>query len=285
MASKIEALREALRRLLAQHKTDGTLPTSARFLYYELVAAGIISKHALGPVKSGCKGQRQPHQDVGVALTNLRESGEVPWAWISDETRSLDDFTGWSSVADGLDAYVNVIRLDPWSGDAPLILTESRSLAGVLRDLAREYGVRISATNGQAGGFLHTDVAQHLTDGSRVLYLGDHDLAGASIEANTRRVLERALDCALDWERLALTKQQVNDYALPSVAKSDSRFKRGGGAHQAVETEALSQKLIVQIVRDRLDILLPQPLAKLKAQEDVERAHCRALLNGGASSS
>ena len=67
MTSKIEALREALRRLLAQHKADGTLPTSGRFLYYELVAAGVISKHALGPVKPGCKAKREPHQDVSLA--------------------------------------------------------------------------------------------------------------------------------------------------------------------------------------------------------------------------
>ena len=29
------------------------------------------------------------------ALTDLRQNGEVPWAWIADETRSLDDFTGF----------------------------------------------------------------------------------------------------------------------------------------------------------------------------------------------
>jgi hypothetical protein len=36
MTSKIEILRRALRHLLAQHQADGTLPTSARFIFYEL---------------------------------------------------------------------------------------------------------------------------------------------------------------------------------------------------------------------------------------------------------
>jgi len=40
-----------------------------------------------------------------------------------------------------------------------LILTESRSLRGVLRDLVAGYCAKIAPTNGQCGGFLHTDTA------------------------------------------------------------------------------------------------------------------------------
>jgi hypothetical protein len=36
-------------------------------------------------------------------------------------------------------------------GRTPLILTESRSLAGVLEDTAYQYGAAIAATNGQVG--------------------------------------------------------------------------------------------------------------------------------------
>ena len=55
MMSKIEVLRQALRRLYVQHEADGMLPTSARFLFYELVAAGVISKHppeSAGPTRT-----------------------------------------------------------------------------------------------------------------------------------------------------------------------------------------------------------------------------------------
>ena len=71
----------------------------------------------------------------------------------------------------------------------------------------------------------------------------------------------------LDWERLALTADQVRNYGLTPIIKPDRRFKNGG-AHEAVETEALSQRLIVQIVRDRLDALLPEPLDAVKAREE-----------------
>ena len=51
------------------------------------------------------------------------------------------------------------------------------------------------------------EVAPALRDGTRVLFL-----AGGDIEGNTRRVLERYH--ALDWERLALTADEVSDYRL-----------------------------------------------------------------------
>jgi hypothetical protein len=211
------------------------------------------------------------------ALTDLRKRGEIPWDAIIDETRSLDDFTGYPTIADGLAAYVNAIRIDPWNRAAPLILTESRSLAGVLRALTRKYAVMIAPTNGQTAGFLHNDIAPALRAGVRVLYLGDYDLAGNDIEAHTRRVLERYRH--LDWERLVLTEDQVRAHGLTPIIKSDRRFNNGGH-HEAVETEALSQRLIVKIVRDRLDALLPAPLEQFLAREQAEREDLRELLDG-----
>ena len=69
-----------------------------------------------------------------------------------------------------------------------MVLTESRSLAGVLRHIVRDYRARVASTNGQCGGFLHTVMAPSLRPGDRVIYLGDLDLAGNQIEDNTLRV-------------------------------------------------------------------------------------------------
>ena len=40
-------------------------------------------------------------------------------------------------------------------------------------------------------GSFDNEVTPSLSPGTRVLYLGDYDLAGGDIEDNTRRVLER----------------------------------------------------------------------------------------------
>jgi hypothetical protein len=208
---------------------------------------------------------------------DLRERGLVPWDHIVDETRTVEDFTGSATVAQDWLAYLPNACVDPWRGQVPFILTESRSLAGVLREMCSDYRIRFAPTNGQVGGFLHTKVAPLLRRGDRVGYLGDYDLAGDDIEANTRRVLENLVG-ELDWKRLALTQDQVDDYDLEPIIKNDGRFKDGGGRHEAVETEALSQTLIVDIVRKWLDRLLPQPLERVLVREQRERARLRSLI-------
>jgi hypothetical protein len=182
--SKIGALRELLFNLLQEHKRDGTIPTNARFLFYELVQRGLLSKEKIGA--------RRPDQNLHDALTDLREEGRIPWDWIVDETRSLDDYTGYPTIKEGVLSQLPYIGLDPWRGRPPMMLTESRSLAGVLRDVVAEYCARIASTNGQCGGFLRTNIAPMLRPDDRVIYLGDLDLAGGHIEENTRRVLARS---------------------------------------------------------------------------------------------
>ena len=93
--------------------------------------------------------------------------------------------------------------------------------------------------------------------------------AGAGILAGA---LDLERECgALRW-RLALTEEQAR--GLRRITKRDRRYE-DGRPHEAVETEALSQVRIVQIVRDRLDALLPEPLSRVHEREERER---RALL-------
>jgi hypothetical protein len=100
----------------------------------------------------------------------------VPWWWIADESRRAYKYVGHRSVREGLLDSLDSVHLNPW-GDAkgPVVLCESRSLAGVLDSVAEEYGCTIASTNGQCGGFLHTNVVPLLDGGRPVLYLGDLD--------------------------------------------------------------------------------------------------------------
>jgi hypothetical protein len=263
--------------LLREHEQQGddALPTNARFLAYELMQRGVLKKQ-------NEKGKRRGDQVLHEALTHLREAGIVPWDWISDETRSVSDFTGWASVTYWATTMVEYVRLDPWKGRAPMVLTESRSLSGVLHKLARQYATKLAATNGQVGGFLHTDVAPKLEPDDRVLYAGDWAHQGGQIEENTRRVLERLVGGELDWKRIALTEAQVDEYDLRRmmIRKADRRYKPVR-YHDAIETEALKQPVIVGIVRDALDAELPEPLKRVLEREARQRTAMRRLLRQG----
>lgn len=60
-------LQRHLLRLLRVHERDDMLPTSARFLWYELETEGVVSK-----VRTGA---RRTDQNTHDALTHLREAG------------------------------------------------------------------------------------------------------------------------------------------------------------------------------------------------------------------
>jgi hypothetical protein len=271
---KAALLRRALHELLLEHESVGELPTSNRFLFYELRQRG-------GPLyghRSRGQGRAQD-QNLSDASTWLRNEGLVPWTWIVDETRSLTAHRYAESVAGYLADSVDVARIDCWDGEsAPLIVCESRTFGGVLaRTLAAEYLCPVTATNGQVGGFLHTNVVPLLEGNARrVLYIGDLDLAGADIEGNTRGVLVREAG-EREWTRVALTEEQVAARDLPTVEKVDRRF-RPPQVHEAVEVEALGQGVVTAIIRAALDAFLPEPLERVQVREAEQRESARALL-------
>jgi len=265
-------LQRACLQLLREHEADGALPTSNRFLFYELVSQGTIPKSFPGK-------QRTPGQSVSDATLRLREAGIIPWSWIVDETRTLHNWRYAPSVYGYVEGILPAARIDVWDGEPPpLILCESRSLAGVLRQIAAAYLCPIAATNGQVAGFLHTEVAPLLeAEGvRRVLYLGDLDLSGGHIEENTRCTLE--VYGELGWQRLAITNVQVRERGLTEVKKKDKRFNPPR-TFPAVETEALRQQEIQRILTERLDAELPEPLAVVLEREEQQRVLVRERLN------
>jgi hypothetical protein len=66
---KIGRVRCALMKLYRRHLDSGMLPTSNRFLFYELIGLKVIAKG----------GDQRPDLVVHRALTDLREQGLIPW--------------------------------------------------------------------------------------------------------------------------------------------------------------------------------------------------------------
>jgi hypothetical protein len=91
-------LQRACLALLREHEEAGAIPTSIRFLFYELLDRGVIPK--VYRDENGVEKKRTPSQDISDAVTVLREldTAPIPWSWIVDETRSLDDWRYAESV-------------------------------------------------------------------------------------------------------------------------------------------------------------------------------------------
>jgi hypothetical protein len=274
--TKIGRLRRACYDKVLEHDRDGAIPTNGRFIFYELEQDGDIPKAYFKP--DGSKRARQPAQDVSDALIDLRELGLVPWQWIVDETREVVEWSSAPSVYSYVIEAAATARIDCWDGRlAPLVICEARSTKGVLQRITAEYLAPITATNGQCGGFLVTDIAPLLRGNGRpVLYIGDHEIRGPAdqIEDNTRKYLEKHAGRALDFTRIALTQEQVAaDRRLLGlvIEKLDRRYKPPR-PYQAIECEAVGQVTLERLLRDALDRLLPAPLEAVLVRQAAERA-------------
>jgi hypothetical protein len=203
-----------------------------------------------------------------------------------DETRSLTEWEFAASVADYLQAATGRARIDCWAGaPPPLLLCESRTFGGVLgRTLAPEFLCPIAATNGQVGGFLHTNIVPTLAGNERrVLYIGDLDHQGTQIETNTQRVLVQEAG-ERDWRRIALTAEQAEAHGLESIEKLDKRYnppRRGW----AIEVESLGPGGRDRARRRRARRAAARTARASPNDEQAQRDAIRPLLETGASTS
>jgi hypothetical protein len=239
----------------------GHRATTERFLYYRLESRKIIEK--------GDSGEKV----VSRTLTELREAMLVGMDEIVDRSRGVIDHRGEESVEDYIVSVLSgtAIRIDPWDGDPPVLVVESESLAGLLEPLAREYRIAIIPLGGQGScGLLGGEVPQYVQDGTRALGLMDLDLSGGHIERSARERIEAYAGVTLQWERIAITAEQVEEHGLTWITKTDKRHDPPL-VYEAVETEALDQRILIPLVRDRLDELLPVSLADVRGQEQRQR--------------
>jgi hypothetical protein len=168
---------------MQKKKEQGTLPTNATFVFYELEQDGKIPKAYYDA--NGNKRARTPRQDVADALMVLRKLGAISWNDITDETREIIEWQFVASVYEYAIEAAERARIDCWDGKpAPLVICESRATKGVLERVTAEYLVPITATSGQSGGFPVREVVPALLDNTgayndrKSFYIGDHEVGG-----------------------------------------------------------------------------------------------------------
>jgi hypothetical protein len=81
----------------------------------------------------------------------------------------------------------------------------------------------------------------------------------------------------LEWEKVAITDAQVRERDLPVKTKLDYRFKPAR-AFDAVETEALGQARIMELLTEMLEAAVPEPLSEALEREQRQRVQVRERL-------
>jgi hypothetical protein len=119
--------------------------------------------------------------------------------------RELGDVLGFkpAAILDGARAAVEWPHLDPWTGKAPVpvLVVQSHSLRGALRDLARECRINVARLAGQSSISASTEAAESLTQWAQPLVVTDFGKSGADIERPRRSASEPSVATLSNWFR------------------------------------------------------------------------------------
>ena len=235
-------------------------PATVRNVYYRAVVAGIVTKDQRG------------YDKVQRSLLQLRRDGRIPYAWIVDNTRWMRKPQSWGSIEEALEHTANTYRRDLWrdTDQRVEVWCESDSIAGVLWDVTASWGVALMPVRGfSSASFTYSAATEANRDGRplTILYVGDHDPAGLQIDAALQRGLLDHLEVELDFQRVAVTWDQVLDLDLPGTTP-----KRSYGFPLAVEAEAMPPQLLRDLLHGHLEGLVDQHrVHALEAAEESER--------------
>src|SRR5215469_9909595 len=126
----IEAMRAA---------AEAAQPITGRGIGYKLFTAGLIPSMA-----------RTEMQRVYRLLKEAREEGTIPWDWIVDETRELEQVATWDSPEAFVSHMHRSYRRDFWLRQPVRVevWSEKGTVRGVLAPILNEYGVGFRVLHG-----------------------------------------------------------------------------------------------------------------------------------------
>jgi hypothetical protein len=238
--------------------SDG--PMTLRQLYYRFVAHDLVDN------------KQSQYDYLGEAMKEARLEGYVPWSAIEDRTRGTEAGDRPAvSARDRFERARGFLEGAPdrharprWEGQQRYVevWVEKEALAGVLRPVCDELGVELFPNRGYTSVTMLHEAAERISErtpeGGRaeVLYLGDFDPSGQDIERNAQEKLRYEFGTAVEVERIALTRPQIDERGLPpQPAKStDSRYEDFVAEHGdlAVELDALEPEVLRDLVREEV---------------------------------
>jgi hypothetical protein len=247
-------------------------PATVRQVFYQAVVLDLVPKDEVRGYKL-----------VQRRLVALRERGTIPHDWITDNVRIVRGHNRYGGPKDYARVAAEFYRRDYWA-EAPVnveVWLEKDALAGVLTPVVvEECGLDLYVTRGYASvSYLQSAADSIRLDGrpARVYLLTDFDPSGLGIATTVAaELVRRSHPVEVLVERLAVTRQQIDEYQLPTrpTKRTDSRaaaFMREHGT-SSVELDALPPAVLRGLVRDSIERHMdPDRLRTLKLAERQER--------------
>jgi hypothetical protein len=193
-----------------------------RQLYYQFVAKGLPNNQS-------------EYKRLGDIVSKGRWAGLIDWSAIEDRTRNLEGRTYTTSDPQSMIESAGYgYTEDLWGGGQDRyveVWIEKEALVGVITRVCSKWRVPYFASRGYNSDSEAYAAAQRFKMmiglGYRpvIFYLGDHDPSGLQMDDDHFERLGQLSGYAIDFRRLALTKEQIEEYDLPPnmVKDTDSR--------------------------------------------------------------
>jgi hypothetical protein len=241
---------EQVNGIISEYQEKGYRLT-LRQLYYQFVARGLPNNQS-------------EYKRLGDIVSKGRWAGKIDWRAIEDRTRNLQGRTyASSSPQDVIESAGYGYTEDLWgSGQDHYVEVwiEKEALVGVISSICYHWRVPYFSCRGYNSDSAAYEAAGRfewqIRNGIRpvILYLGDHDPSGLQMDADHFERLGQLSGYAIDFRRLALTMDQVEEYDLPPnlVKDTDSRSAEYEEEHGegCWELDALDPSIISGLVDD-----------------------------------
>ncbi len=250
-------------------------PVTVRGVYYRVVSAGAVEKTEKG------------YGAVQRRLLHLRRARHVPYAAITDGTRLRLKPDSWDTAERMLSDVASSYRRALWNdqGDEVIVISEKDAISGVVYPVTAEYDVELCITRGYSSETFTHSIAQTVRGNTSVgkttfvYQLGDHDPSGVdawrSFGERVRGFVPKSL---VEFERIAVTPEQIEALRLPTRPTKGSDSRSSGFEGESVEVDAIPASTLRQIVRDAVEQHIdPEALRLTKVVEAEERAGLEAL--------
>ena len=205
-------------------------PMTVRQVFYQATVRGLVEKSEAGYTK------------IQTDLVLMRRSGLLPYYWLADNTRWQRKPTTFNGIEEALEATASFYRKSLWTdADAYVeVWLEKDALAGVVYPITSVFDVPLMVARGYASlSFLH-NAAEHINEldvPAYIYHLGDYDPSGVNAGEKIEETLrELASDAEINFERIAVTPEQIADWDLPTRPSKPPRETHCGEFHRSAPT-------------------------------------------------
>ena len=251
-----------------------------RQIYYQLVAKQIIPN------------KQEYYKKLSRVCVAGRDEGILPEEAFADRLRAVDKPGAWLDLNSFMETVKRSYNKDKWDNQPKYleIWTEKDALRSVLTEITYQYDVSLMVARGQLSRTAIYEASErYKAKADRECYLyycGDFDPSGLSIYDSIKNRIGN-FGVSINYERIALTEEQIKKYRLPSDPGKQSdpnynKFVALYGDDKVVELDSLPPDILRDIIRECITKNIdPGLLAQVQKKERDEGIRLNKFIDKG----